>query len=51
MDPSSLIAAARRITVKVGSSLLVGDGAPRSAWLASLAADIQIDVHAGDPTR
>jgi glutamate 5-kinase len=35
------LGAARRIVVKVGSSLLVGaDGAPDAAWLASLAADI-----------
>jgi len=38
--PAALIKAARRITVKVGSSLLVeGDGVRRS-WLASLGQDI-----------
>ena len=40
--PAALIKAARRITVKVGSSLVVdgkGEGI-RSAWLASLAEDI-----------
>ena len=32
---------ARRIVVKVGSSLLVGaDGAPDAAWLTALATDI-----------
>lgn len=34
------IAAARRLVVKVGSALLVQDGEPRAAWLASLAGDI-----------
>ncbi len=35
------LGAARRVVVKVGSSLLVGaDGAPDSAWLAALATDI-----------
>jgi glutamate 5-kinase len=35
------LARARRIVVKVGSSLLVGaDGAPDAAWLAALCADI-----------
>src|SRR5260221_8269979 len=40
--PAGLIKAARRITVKVGSSLLFGsdgDGV-RAAWLASLAEDV-----------
>ena len=37
----SPLAAARRIVVKVGSSLLVGeDGAPDAAWLADLCADL-----------
>lgn len=38
----ALIAAARRITVKVGSSLIVGAGGrgTRSDWLATLAADL-----------
>ena len=31
---------ARRLVIKVGSALLVEDGAPRSAWLATLAAEI-----------
>ncbi|HEX5378507.1 MAG TPA: glutamate 5-kinase [Phenylobacterium sp.] len=35
------LAGARRVVVKVGSSLLVGaDGAPDAAWLSALAADI-----------
>ncbi len=34
------LGACRRIVVKVGSSLLVEDGAPRSAWLASLAQEL-----------
>ena len=37
----SELTAARRIVVKVGSSLLVGpDGAPDGAWLSALAADL-----------
>ena len=37
----SELTAAKRIVVKVGSSLLVGpDGAPDGAWLSALAADI-----------
>lgn len=40
MTPASLLGSARRITVKVGSSLLVGDGDDRSPWLKSLAADL-----------
>ena len=37
----SELTAARRIVVKVGSSLLVGpDGAPDGAWLTALAADL-----------
>ena len=37
----SPLASARRIVVKVGSSLLVGeDGAPDRAWLDALCADI-----------
>jgi glutamate 5-kinase len=41
--PAALIGAARRITVKVGSSLLVGDSGdkPRGDWLSSLAEDVQ----------
>jgi len=40
--PAALVAAARRVTVKVGSSLLVDDGLQgiRREWLATLAADI-----------
>ncbi|MDP9423874.1 MAG: glutamate 5-kinase [Pseudomonadota bacterium] len=40
--PAALLAAARRVTVKVGSSLLVDDGSGgiRREWLATLAADI-----------
>ena len=34
------IAHARRIVIKIGAALLVEDGAPRSAWLATLASDI-----------
>lgn len=39
---AALLAAARRITVKVGSSLLVDDGSEgiRREWLATLAADV-----------
>ena len=44
MDARTLLSSARRITVKVGSSLLVGDGPAsggvRTGWLASLAADL-----------
>ena len=36
------IAAARRLVIKVGSSLLVKDGEPRAGWLASLAQDISL---------
>ena len=37
----SALTAAKRIVVKVGSSLLVGpDGAPDGAWLSALAADL-----------
>lgn len=39
---------ARRLVVKVGSSLLVERGAPRTAWLASLARDIAA-IRAGGP--
>ncbi|HEX5182384.1 MAG TPA: glutamate 5-kinase [Allosphingosinicella sp.] len=38
---SSLLATARRITVKIGSSLLIGEsGGVRRDWLATLAADL-----------
>ncbi len=42
MTISSLtqLASLRRLVVKVGSSLLVEQGQPRTAWLASLGADI-----------
>ena len=37
-----------RLVVKVGSALLVGaDGAVRSAWLATLCADVAARVRAG----
>ncbi len=36
LDPNTT----RRLVVKIGSALLVEDGAPRSEWLASLVADI-----------
>lgn len=38
-DIASLLSC-RRLVVKVGSSLLVENGAPRAAWLASLAVDL-----------
>ncbi len=40
--PAGLLAAARRVTVKVGSSLLIDDDSEgiRRGWLATLAADI-----------
>jgi glutamate 5-kinase len=40
--PAGLLATARRVTIKVGSSLLVDDGSEgiRREWLATLAADI-----------
>lgn len=34
------ISAARRIVVKIGSSLLIGSGAPRADWLTLLAQDL-----------
>ncbi len=41
MTAAARLSAARRLVVKIGSALLVGgDGAPRAAWLAGLAADI-----------
>lgn len=40
IDQLNDLRAARRLVVKVGSSLLVQRGAPRTAWLASLAQDI-----------
>lgn len=42
LEPSALIHAARRITVKVGSSLLVDSSCEgiRSEWLAAIAADL-----------
>jgi glutamate 5-kinase len=36
------ITAARRIVVKIGSALLVGDGQARAAWLCSLARDLAV---------
>ena len=48
MNHEPRIANARRLVVKVGSSLIMGgsDG-PRSAWLASLADDVLALRHAG----
>jgi len=42
MEPrvSETLAAARRIVIKVGSALVSEKGAPRTAWIESLAADI-----------
>lgn len=40
MTPAAILASARRITVKVGSSLLVDDQGVREQWLASLANDL-----------
>jgi glutamate 5-kinase len=41
MTQAALLSSARRVVVKVGSSLLIGaEGGVRAAWLASLAADI-----------
>ena len=34
------LSSARRIVVKLGSALMVGDGGVRAAWLATLAADL-----------
>ena len=34
------IAEARRIVIKIGSALLIDNGSPRAAWLASLASEI-----------
>ncbi|HEX8839390.1 MAG TPA: glutamate 5-kinase, partial [Sphingomicrobium sp.] len=40
-SPPALIEAARRITVKIGSSLLAsGEGAARQQWLSTIAGDI-----------
>lgn len=38
--PAVLIKAARRITVKIGSSLLAGEGGVRQGWLATVAEDL-----------
>lgn len=47
-NPSTLLSAARRIVVKIGSALVVGeDGAPRGAWLESMAADVKACVDRG----
>ena len=41
MSPAALLSGARRVVVKVGSSLLIEDaGGVRAAWLAGLADDI-----------
>src|SRR5437763_9710498 len=40
-EAAALLARARRVTVKIGSSLLIGaDGGVRRDWLATLAADL-----------
>lgn len=39
-SPAALLQSARRVTVKVGSSLLAGESGVRREWLASLAADL-----------
>src|SRR4051794_41768905 len=40
-EAARLLAGARRVTVKIGSSLLIGaDGGVRRDWLATLAADL-----------
>ena len=41
---AALIKAARRITVKVGSSLLVDGGGVRQDWLRALGDDVPADV-------
>jgi glutamate 5-kinase len=46
-EASRRIAAARRIVVKVGSSLVIADGGARAAWMASLAADLAGLIAAG----
>src|SRR5690606_10333708 len=40
LGPQSPLAPYGRITVKIGSSLLVKDGLPLTGWMATLAADI-----------
>ena len=40
VSPAASLGAARRIVVKVGSSLVVDQKAPATAWLAGLAADL-----------
>ena len=47
MTPIALLSSASRITVKIGSSLLVGKAGVRAAWLASLAADLAALVRDG----
>ena len=39
-SPAASLRAARRIVIKVGSSLVVDQKAPATVWLAGLAADI-----------
>ena len=41
------IGAARRIVVKVGSSLVIGEGGAREAWMAGLAEDLAALIAAG----
>ncbi len=40
MSETPHLAAAKRLVVKIGSALVVDEGAPRSAWLAGMAADV-----------
>ena len=40
LTPAEGLARARRVVVKIGSALLVENGALRSAWLTALAADV-----------
>jgi glutamate 5-kinase len=47
VTPAALLSSARRITIKVGSSLLVDAKGLRSAWLSSLATDLAAIMRAG----
>ena len=40
LSPASVLGSARRVVIKIGSALLVEDGALRAPWLAALAQDI-----------
>lgn len=44
-SPAALLQSARRVTVKVGSSLLAGESGVRREWLESLAADLASSFH------